>query len=155
MTVICLDSGGASEAVSVLTIRAHKRFAVCSKVRLRKERRRGIDGLLIELSLDGCRISYVGTSASFALGDPLTLRLDGTEPIAARIRWLREGVIGLRFERPLHIAGLEQLILLCLGGAEGQARSAHGGAGAATTAEQRLPGPWDTLGAWRLGERGV
>lgn len=101
--------------MSLLTIRAHKRFAVCSKVRLRKEGRRGIDGLLIELSLDGCRISHVGKAASFALGDPLTLRLDGTAPIAARIRWLRDGTVGLRFERPLHIAGLQRLIELCRG----------------------------------------
>lgn len=102
----------------LLTIRAHKRYAVCSKVRLRKEGRRGIDGLLIELSLDGCRISHVGTSAAFALGDLLTLRLEGTAPIEARIRWLRDGTIGLRFERPLHIAGLQHLIQLCRGGNE-------------------------------------
>jgi hypothetical protein len=104
--------------VSLLTIRAHKRFAVCSQVRLRKEGRRGVGGLLIELSLDGCRISHIGTPASFALGDPLTLRLEGTAPIAARIRWLRDGTIGLRFDRPLHIAGLQDLIQLCRGGTE-------------------------------------
>ena len=109
----------------LLTIRAHKRYAVCSRVRLRKEGRRGIDGLLIELSLDGCRISHVGTPARFALGDALTLRLDGTAPIAARIRWLREGTIGLRFERPLHVAGLQDLIQLCRGGIE-QGQRAYG-----------------------------
>jgi hypothetical protein len=109
--------------VSLLTIRAHKRFAVCSKVRLRKAGRRGSDGLLIELSLDGCRISHVGTSASLALGDPLTLRLQGTAPIAARIRWLREGTIGLRFERPLHIADLQGLIELCRGSAAPEMRA--------------------------------
>jgi hypothetical protein len=110
--------------VSVLTIRAHKRFAVCSKVRLRKGRR-GIDGLLIELSLDGCRISHAQAATGFTLDDSLTLHLEGTAPIEARVRWLREGAIGLRFERPLHIAGLEQLILLCRGAAQ-PAQRAYG-----------------------------
>lgn len=104
----------------LLTIRAHKRYAVCSRVRLRKEAKRGIDGLLIELSLDGCRISHVGKTASFALGDPLTLRLEGTAPIEARIRWVNDSAIGLRFERPLHIAGLQSLIQLCRGSEQGQ-----------------------------------
>ena len=102
----------------LLTIRAHKRYAVCSKVRLRKETKRGIEGLLIELSLDGCRVSHVGNAASFALGDLLTLRLEGTAPIKARIRWANESTIGLRFECPLHIAGLQDLIQLCRGHGE-------------------------------------
>jgi hypothetical protein len=109
----------------LLTIRAHKRYAVCSRVRLRKEAKRGIDGLLIELSLDGCRISHVGKAASFALGDPLTIRLEGTAPIETRIRWVNDSTIGLRFERPLHIAGLQDLIQLCRGGGE-QGQQAYG-----------------------------
>ncbi|HEX8059013.1 MAG TPA: PilZ domain-containing protein [Novosphingobium sp.] len=100
----------------LLTIRAHKRYAVCSKVRVRKEGKRGIDGLLIELSLDGCRISNVGKAGSFALGDPLTVRVEGTDPIEGRVRWANESTVGLRFDRPLHIAGLQDLIQLCRGG---------------------------------------
>ena len=109
----------------LLTIRAHKRYAVCSKVRVRKDGKRGIDGLLIELSLDGCRISHVGKAASFTLGDPLTLRLEGTAPIEGRIRWANDSTIGLRFDRPLHIAGLQDLIQLCRGGDE-QGQHAYG-----------------------------
>ncbi|MBW8755195.1 MAG: PilZ domain-containing protein [Sphingomonadales bacterium] len=109
--------------MSVLIIRAHKRFAVVRKVRLCKPGRRGVDGLLIELSLDGCRISHAAATTSFALGDLLTLRVTGTKPIAARVRWLREGAIGLRFEHPLHISGLEALIRLCRGEAEAPLRA--------------------------------
>ena len=94
-------------------------------MRLRKDGRRGTDGLLIELSLDGCRISSVQAASRFALGDRLSLRLDGTSPIDAHVRWVREGAVGLRFDRPLHIAGLEQLILLCRGAAE-PAQRAYG-----------------------------
>lgn len=99
--------------MSVFTIRAHKRFAVCRKIRLGKTGRRGIDGLLIELSLDGCRISHSSKGGSFALDELVVLRVNGTEPIEGYVRWLRDGVVGLRFARPLHNAGLEQLIRLC------------------------------------------
>lgn len=99
--------------MSVFTIRAHKRFAVCRKIRLAKARRRGADGLLIELSLDGCRISHVAAAAAFMLDDAVVLRIAGAEPIQARVRWLRDDAIGLRFAQPLHSAGLEALIHLC------------------------------------------
>lgn len=102
----------------LLTIRAHKRYAVCSKVRVRQDGKRGIDGLLIELSLDGCRISNVGKAGGFALGDPLTVRVEGTAPIEGRVRWANESTVGLRFDRPLHIAGLQDLIQLCRGGGD-------------------------------------
>jgi hypothetical protein len=94
-------------------IRAHKRFAVCRKASLRKQGRRGVDGLLIELSLDGCRVSNVSTKAGFALDEHVVVRVPGTGPIEARIRWLREGTVGLRFVRPLHIPALDELIRLC------------------------------------------
>lgn len=114
MVRICrVFPGGRLEIVTVFTIRAHKRFAVCRKVRLGKVKRRGIDGLLIELSLDGCRISHGGSPDSFALEDLVVLRIDGVAPIEARVRWSREGTVGLLFARPLHNAGLEDLIRLC------------------------------------------
>jgi hypothetical protein len=101
--------------VPVLIIRAHKRFAVCRPARLRKPGRRFADGLLIELSLDGCRLGNVAAAAGFALGDAVVLRIDGAAPLEARVRWLGEGTIGLRFDRPLHVAALDALIRLCRG----------------------------------------
>ena len=100
--------------MSVLVIRAHKRFAVRRKARLDRSGKRAEEGLLIELSLDGCRISNLAPEA-FALDQTVTLRVDGAEPLDARIRWLNGGTIGLRFLRPLHTAALDQLIRLCRG----------------------------------------
>jgi hypothetical protein len=99
--------------VSVFTIRAHKRFAVCRKVRLHQPDRRGVDALLIELSLDGCRLSHAGALPRLAPGDPLVLSLPGTEALPGCVRWAREGTLGLRFDQPLHTAALEALIGLC------------------------------------------
>jgi hypothetical protein len=75
--------------------------------------RRGVDALLIELSLDGCRLSHADGLRELAPGDPLVLRLPGTDALSARVRWAREGTLGLRFDVPLHTAALETLIELC------------------------------------------
>ena len=99
--------------MSLFVIRAHKRFAVCRKARLRKPGRRGLDGLLIELSLEGCRISKLACDAPFALDDRVIVRVPGFAPIEARIRWLREGTVGLRFAQALHNAELDSLIRVC------------------------------------------
>jgi hypothetical protein len=98
--------------VSVLVIRAHKRFAVRQKARLGRAGKRSLDGLVIELSLDGCRISNLAADA-FAAGQAVTLRIDGTSTIAAHVRWLGQDAVGLRFARPLTNAGLDALIRLC------------------------------------------
>lgn len=100
--------------MSVLVIRAHKRFAVRRTARLRLAGRRGHEGLLIELSLDGCRLSNLPPQA-FALDQTVTLRLEGHGALEGRVRWLSDGTVGLRFTRPLRIAALEQLLRLCRG----------------------------------------
>lgn len=106
--------------MSVLVIRAHKRFAVCRKVRLRRPGKRFAEGLLIELSLDGCRLGNLG-SQNFATDQQVMLRVEGVDrPIEARIRWLGEHTIGLRFLRPLSASSLDQLVRLCRGDAPGQ-----------------------------------
>lgn len=96
----------------MLVIRAHKRFAVCSPARLRGRGKRGERGLLIELSLEGGRLSNLPAQA-FTLDQQVTLRIDGAEPLEARIRWLSDGIAGLRFLRPLQAQTLDRLVRLC------------------------------------------
>jgi hypothetical protein len=100
-------------AVSVLIIRAHTRFAVRSSAKLRQPRRRGVEGLLIELSVEGGRISNLPKNAGFKVGDSVQLGLAGAPPVEARIRWIDQGTVGLRFARPLSFAALEMLVRLC------------------------------------------
>lgn len=113
--------------MSVLVIRAHKRFAVCRKARLRKPGRRFEDALLIELSLDGCRLSKLGPHA-FTLDQTVMLRIDGAlDPLEGRIRWLgADGMVGLRFLRPLQAAALDRLIRCCRGEAEALPAPSYG-----------------------------
>ncbi|MCB2079259.1 MAG: hypothetical protein KDE55_16380 [Novosphingobium sp.] len=110
--------------MNVLRIRAHKRFAVCRKVRLGMPAGRPTGALLIELSLAGCRISNVDTSR-LAEGDTVSLRPAGIAPFEGTVRWLGDGTAGLRLVRPFHIDELDTLIRWCRGeplcGSEGRA----------------------------------
>lgn len=98
--------------MSVLVIRAHKRFAVRGPASLTKAGRRAAHGLVVELSLDGCRIGGIASSA-FVIGDSATLTIHGCEPLPCQVRWAGEGVVGLRFAKPLHFAALDHLIRHC------------------------------------------
>ena len=93
--------------MTVLTIRACKRYATRQKVRLRSEREQAIEGLLIELSAEGCRISNLGCT-TFDTGQSVTLAI-GDDEYHGRIRWSREGIAGVRLDPALHyheVAGL-------------------------------------------------
>lgn len=96
----------------MMTIRAHQRFAVRQTIRLR----RLLDGwhssgLMIELSTQGCRISGLG-NCDLLLDDQIIVEHDDMK-LRGRIRWVREGVAGVRLERLLlsrelssHLIGL-------------------------------------------------
>jgi hypothetical protein len=55
--------------MTILTIRKHKRFAVRRKANLVCSGNRPKPGLLVELSLEGCRMGITG-SADFAVSEP-------------------------------------------------------------------------------------
>lgn len=100
--------------MKILTIRKHRRFAVRHGALLERSGggRAEASGLLVEISLDGCRITS-GTAQGFAIGDPVRVRVDGFDAISGQVRWSDNGCVGLRFDRPLHLAMLETMILAC------------------------------------------
>ncbi len=100
--------------MSILVIRKHQRFAVVRKARLHGPEDCQHDGLLIEVSLDGCRISNVDDSA-FAIGQPLTVSIDSFGEMDGEVRWLGDGRIGLHLTRPLHVPELDHLLKVCRG----------------------------------------
>lgn len=97
--------------MKVLTIRAHKRFGVCRAIRLRRSCAEPLEGLLIELSLEGCRISSINSDL-FALDDRVTVEVEG-RPFDACVRWHQDGMLGLRLTQPLRHAELAELIQIC------------------------------------------
>lgn len=97
--------------MTVLFIRKHKRFAVRRMVALSAgdELRRG---LLVEASLEGCRIGGIDTDG-LAIGDLVDLRIHGFGTLKAEVRWTQPGVAGLHLVQALHIPELNELIRLC------------------------------------------
>jgi len=98
--------------VTVLVIRAHKRFGVCRSIALRGRAGVWQSGLLIEVSLEGCRISGIDCRG-FAFAERVDVTVDGCPSFCGDIRWLRDGMIGLRLTQPLHHAELASLVHSC------------------------------------------
>jgi len=98
--------------VALLTIRNNSRFAVRHAIRLRGPGGEVLDGLLVEISLGGCRVSNVD-ARGLRMHDEVTAVIDGFEDMACQVRWLGDGVIGLRLHRPLHCDRLERIIGHC------------------------------------------
>ena len=100
--------------MTVLTIRAHKRYAVRQPVRLAAPDDQAVGGLLIELSAEGCRISNLG-GAEFSVGERVAVHVDGIS-LPGRIRWAHDGLAGVRLDPALHTHQLADLVSLGRGG---------------------------------------
>ena len=94
--------------MTVLTIRAHKRYAVRQPVRLGKPGVTPAKGLLIEMSSEGFRISNLGR-CEYAIGEEVTVEV-GELTLGGRIRWAHDGIAGVRLENPLYPNQLGELI---------------------------------------------
>jgi hypothetical protein len=98
--------------MTILTIRKHQRFAVRREAGLQMQGRAPRIGLLVELSLEGCRMSIV-EAAKYTVGQALKIEIAGYGAIKTRIRWADTGVLGMRFDQPLHVADLNVLLAAC------------------------------------------
>ena len=107
--------------MTVLVIRKHSRFAVCRRGTVTAPAAGDSDALLIELSLEGCRIGNVDASA-YPSGSRATFELDGHPPLTGEVRWCGEGSIGLRLSPALHTFELDRLVRLCRGELDEPAR---------------------------------
>src|SRR5258708_453343 len=80
------DADRGPGAMNILTIRKHKRFAVRRKANLVGAGGRPMPGLLIELSLEGCRMGFA-SSAKLAIGQQVKVRIGGFDDFRAEVRW--------------------------------------------------------------------
>ena len=100
--------------MSILVIRQHARYAVCRKAQLARPDSTPVNGLLVELSLHGCRLGNIN-DRHFTLEETVTLKIPGFDGLEGQVRWIGDGVVGLRFRSPFRAAALEQLIRACRG----------------------------------------
>jgi hypothetical protein len=96
--------------MAVLTIRAHRRYAVRQPVQLQTPGGKPVGGLMIELSSEGCRISNLGRPG-FTVGEPVTVAIDERK-YHGRIRWTHDGIAGVRLDTALYPMQLSELIAL-------------------------------------------
>jgi len=94
--------------MTVLTIRAHRRYAVRQPVLLGKPGSKPVSGLMIELSSEGVRISNLGRPG-FTIGEPVTVELDDLK-LRGHIRWTHDGIAGVRLDTALFTSELSELI---------------------------------------------
>ena len=106
--------------MAVLTIRAHTRFAVCRRARIEHAGGAADDAVLIELSLEGCRLGNIA-GRSFAPGERVRVEVAGAPPFTGTARWQGGATLGLKLERAFHVAELDRLIRLCRGELDGKA----------------------------------
>jgi hypothetical protein len=99
--------------MTVLTIRAHKRYAVRHPVRLGAPGSAATPGLLIELSAEGCRISKLA-EAMFEAGERIVVHL-GQVALPGRIRWAHDGLAGIRLDNVLRRDQFAELVALARG----------------------------------------
>jgi hypothetical protein len=96
--------------MAVRPIRATSRYAMRLPARLtRKTAEPTLRGLLIELSMEGARVSNLG-NAKLNSGDAVSLALDGGHKLTGTVRWAHDGLAGLKLDNPLHIRELETLL---------------------------------------------
>lgn len=106
--------------MTVLTIRAHRRYAVRQMVTLRRPGQTPISGLMIELSSEGFRISNLGRPG-LTIGEAVTVDLDGLT-YHGRIRWSHDGIAGIRLDHALFSNQLNELVARGRGETSGETR---------------------------------
>lgn len=97
--------------MSVLTIRAHKRYAMRLPVKLRCADAKPVRGLLIELSLQGARISNLDCR-DFEPGQLVDLLGPDGKILPGAVRWSHDGIAGIKLTRALHIPELAELVAI-------------------------------------------
>lgn len=76
------------------------RYAVRRRIQLLDQDETLLDGLLIELFTDGCRISNIDTTG-LREHRGVTLRIEGIGDFPGQVHCAYDGIVRLRFARPL------------------------------------------------------
>ena len=95
--------------MSVLTIRAHRRYAVRMPATLKRKGCKPAKCLMVELSIEGARLSNL-SHASFFEGDEVTLLSECGRELRCLIRWAHDGLAGVKLLDALHLPELARII---------------------------------------------
>ena len=113
--VVWADAGKAglrfakpSEAASARTPRAAERLDLVAEISLRRPGRPSFQVRICDISTHGCRCEFVDRPAA---GEKVVVKLEGLEPLAASTRWVDPPLTGVKFDRPIHPAVFDLLMI--------------------------------------------
>lgn len=95
--------------MTVLTIRSHSRFALRQPLQLRRDGAPAAEGLMIELSAEGCRISGLKGQRP-AIDQAIEIVLDHGTRLCGHVRWSNDGTVGVRLDTALTNADLAEVL---------------------------------------------
>lgn len=87
--------------------RRSKRVALRAEVIMRRLGRGGFQVQVFDASTHGCQIAY---GERPAVDEVVRIRLEGLQPLDARVRWIDGERAGLEFGRPIHPAVFDLLV---------------------------------------------
>jgi hypothetical protein len=91
--------------------RGHQRVAMDASISLRRTSGRSYASRLFDVTPAGCKIEFVERPKE---GDIIWVKFDGLDAIEAQVRWLDGHCAGVEFNRPMHDA-VFNLLLVKLG----------------------------------------
>lgn len=91
--------------------RKRERVSLIAEVGIRRSGFHGFRVRVFDASPDGCKIEFVEKPR---IGERVWVKFDGLEGIEASVRWIEGHIGGVHFERPLHEAVFERLVLSTL-----------------------------------------
>lgn len=95
--------------MAVPPIPRHKRFAIRQNVRLRAGNGEPVSGMMIEVSLDGCRIGALGQHP-YRAEQVVTVEVERFGDFRGIIRSAGEHSLAIRFAQPVPSAELQELV---------------------------------------------
>ncbi len=95
--------------MGMLLIPRHKRFAIRQSVRLRTAGGATLNGLMIEVSLETCRVGACRHSG-YQIDQVVTVEVDGFGDLTGLIRSVGESSFAVRFVQPIPSAELQELV---------------------------------------------
>ena len=88
-------------------LRKSARVGMTAEVTLRRSGRSNYRVRVYDASPDGCKVELI---ARPDVGESLSVRFEGMEPLAARVCWTEGFTAGVEFQKPIHPAVFESLI---------------------------------------------
>jgi hypothetical protein len=65
------------------------------------------DVLVLDIGANGCRLR--GNSLGVTKSEPVELRIGDIGPVAAKLRWVKKGSLGVKFDAPIGDEALQKL----------------------------------------------